>query len=102
VAVFYWLRRPAVPRAAIAGALAFALAALAAAIIPGRVIPRDVLDAKRFEPGQHVVSEALDPASPVVRARLGLWRRTLAMYRAHPWAGVGPGNFVVFFPLYAE
>jgi O-antigen ligase len=102
VAVFYLLRRPAVSRAALAGGLVFATAALAAALIPGRVIPRDVLDDKRFEPGQHVVQEALDPASPVVRARLGLWRRTLAIYRTHPWAGVGPGNFVVFFPLHAE
>ena len=71
-------------------------------MIPGRLIPRDVGDAKRFEPGEHVVSEALDPRSPVLRERLGLWRRTLAMYRAQPLFGVGPGNFQVYFPAYAE
>ena len=109
IAVFHALRRlgprgRAAPRAVVGFGVAVALgvAALASAVIPGRVIPRDLADAKRFEPGEHVVREALDPTSPVVRTRLGLWRRTLAMYRAHPFLGVGPGNFVVFFPLYAE
>ncbi len=108
IAVFFglrWLagqRGRAVPRAGVALALALGVAALAAAVIPGRVIPRDVADAKRFEPGPHVVREVVDPTSPVVRTRLGLWRRTLTMYRAHPLLGVGPGNFTVFFPLYAE
>ena len=88
--------------AALGVVLALGVAALAAAVIPGRVVPRDVADAKRFEPGEHVVREALDPRSPVLRERLGLWRRTLAMYRAHPLLGVGPGNFQVFFPAYAE
>src|SRR5204862_8212082 len=45
---------------------------------------------------------ARDPASPVVRTRLGLWRRTRALYREHPLAGIGPGNFPVMFPLHAE
>ena len=102
IAVFLWLRRRALPRSAWGVAAALGVAALAAAVIPGRSIPRDLADTKRFESGEHVVREALDPSSPVVRARLGLWRRTLAMYRAHPWLGVGPGNFVVFFPRYAE
>ena len=102
IAVFYWLQRRRVPRAALGVAIALGIAALAAAAIPGRATPRDIGDAKRFEPSEHVVREALDPASPVVRARLGLWRRTLQMYRAHPLLGVGPGNFQVFFPLYAE
>jgi O-antigen ligase/tetratricopeptide (TPR) repeat protein len=102
VAAFLVLRRRALPRRALIGVLALGVAGLAAAAIPGRVVPRDLADAKRFEPGQQVVREALDPASPVVRTRIGLWRRTLAMYAAHPIFGVGPGNFVVFFPLYAE
>src|SRR6185312_12996015 len=46
--------------------------------------------------------EAVDPASPVARTRLALWRRTLALYRARPLLGVGPGNFPVVFPRYAE
>jgi hypothetical protein len=60
------------------------------------------LDAKRFESGGQVLREALNTSSPVARTRLGLWRRTWAMYRAHPLAGVGPGNFAVLFPRYAE
>jgi tetratricopeptide (TPR) repeat protein len=31
-----------------------------------------------------------------------MWRRTLAMVRDHPWIGVGPGNWPVMFPAYAE
>src|SRR5205823_2096188 len=33
---------------------------------------------------------------------LGLWRRTVTMVRDHLWAGVGPGNWPVYFPRYAE
>jgi len=102
IAVFYVLARRALPGAALAVVLALVVAALAAAVIPGRLTPRDVGDAKRFEAGEHVVSEALDPRSPVLRERLGLWRRTLSMYRAQPLFGVGPGNFQVYFPAYAE
>ncbi len=102
IVVFFALASRALARAALAVVLALVVAALVAAIIPGRVIPRDVADAKRFAPGEHVVREALDPSSPVVRERLGLWRRTLVMYRARPFLGVGPGNFQVFFPAYAE
>lgn len=102
IAVFYALARRALPGAALGLLLALGVAALAAAVIPGRLIPRDLGDAKRFEPGEHVVSEAIDPHSPVLRERLGLWRRTLAMYRAHPFFGIGPGNFQVYFPAFAE
>jgi len=102
IVVFYALARRAFPGAALAVVLALVVAALAAAVIPGRLTPRDAGDAKRFEPGEHVVSEALDPRSPVLRERLGLWRRTLAMWRRHPVFGVGPGNFQVYFPAYAE
>jgi tetratricopeptide (TPR) repeat protein len=102
IVVFFALGWRLLPGAALVVLLALVVAALAAAVIPGRLTPRDVGDAKRFEPGEHVVSEALDPRSPVLRERLGLWRRTLAMYRAQPLFGVGPGNFQVYFPAYAE
>jgi O-antigen ligase len=102
VAVFYALARRALPGAALGLVLALGVGALAAAVIPGRLTPRDAGDAKRFEPGEHVVSEALDPHSPVLRERLGLWRRTLAMWRVQPLLGVGPGNFQVYFPAFAE
>ena len=102
IVVFYALARRALPGAALGVVLALIVAALAAAVIPCRLTPHDAGDAKRFEAGEHVVSEALDPRSRVLRERLGLWRRTLAMYRAHPLFGVGPGNFQVYFPAYAE
>jgi O-antigen ligase len=102
IVAFYALARRALPGAALGVVLALVVAALAAAVIPGRLTSRDVGDAKRFEAGEHVVSEALDPRSPVLRERLGLWRRTLAMYRAQPLFGVGPGNFQIYFPAYAE
>ena len=34
--------------------------------------------------------------------RLPLWRPALAMWRDHPWTGVGPGHYDVFFPRYRE
>ena len=37
-----------------------------------------------------------------MRTRLGLWRRTVAMSAEHPLLGVGPGNWPVAFPRYAE
>ncbi len=98
VAVFYALARRALPGAALALVLALGVAALAAAVIPGRLTPRDIGDAKRFEPGEHVVSEALDPHSPVLRERLGLWQRTMAMWRAHPLLGRGAGELPGLLP----
>ena len=102
IVAFFVVRRPAVPRRAWLLMPVIAGGALAAALLPGRWQARDALDTKRYEPGARIVLEALDPASSVARTRLGLWRRTLAMYRAHPLTGVGPGNFPVLFPLYAE
>ncbi len=102
VLVFAALRRPALSRRAVAGGAAILLAAGLAAAVPGRWTAHDALDAKRFEPGSQVVLEALNTSSPVARTRLGLWRRTWAMYRDAPLTGVGPGNFAVLFPRYAE
>jgi O-antigen ligase len=102
VVVFLAVRRPAFPRSARLLAFPVVAAVVAAALLPGRWRPRDANDTKRYEPGAHVVLEALDPASSVARTRLGLWRRTLAIYGEHPFFGVGPGNFPVLFPLHAE
>jgi O-antigen ligase len=102
IVVFLVVRRPALPRAARLAILPIAAAVLVAALLPGRWRSRDANDTKRYEPGARVVLEALDPASSVARTRLGLWRRTLAVYREHPLTGVGPGNFPVLFPRHAE
>jgi O-antigen ligase len=100
--VFLMLRRPRLSRGVMLGGGLALAGALIAAAVPGRWTAHDALDAKRFEPGGQVLREALNTSSPVARTRMGLWRRTWAMYRAHPVAGVGPGNFAVLFPGYAE
>jgi O-antigen ligase len=102
MAVFFALRRPIVSRTAVGAALAIGAAVALAVIVPGRWTAHDSQDAKRFAPGGQVLREALDPTSPVARTRIGLWRRTLAITRAHPLWGVGPGSFPVVFPRYAE
>ena len=102
MAVFFALRRPTISRAAGAAALAIGAAVALAAIVPGRWTAHDSRDAKRFAPGGQVLRDAVDPNSPVARTRLGLWRRTLALYREHPLSGIGPGNFAVVFPRFAE
>jgi O-antigen ligase len=100
--VFLVLRRPRLSRRVVIGGALVLGGALIAAAVPGRWTAHDALDAKRFEPGSEVVREALNISSPVARTRLGLWRRTWAMYRARPLTGVGPGNFPVLFPRFAE
>jgi O-antigen ligase len=83
-------------------ALALLAVAAAAALIPGRRNPRYAADTKRLAGPAEVAQASFDPRSVAVRTRLGLWRRTWAMAAAHPLAGVGPGNWPVFFPRYAE
>jgi O-antigen ligase len=100
--VFFALRRPHLSRAALTATLAVTALALLAAVIPGRWTAHDSLDAKRFQPATRLMHDAVDPTSPVAHTRLGLWRRTLALYDDHPLVGIGPGNFAVLFPRHAE
>ena len=52
-------------------------------------------------------TESLEGRSPLERAdrsvsiRLGVWRNTLEMIRAHPLSGVGIGNFAVHYPEFS-
>ena len=102
MATFFALRRPPLSRATVGAVALVAILAVTGAAIPGRWTAHDSLDVKRFEPATRVVRDAVDPSSPVARTRLALWRRTLALYRSRPLAGIGVGNFPVLFPLYAE
>ena len=102
ITAFFVVRRPALPGRTRLLLVPVAAVVLAAALLPGRWLARDANDTKRYEPAARLVLDALDPASAVARTRLGLWRRTLAVYREHPLTGVGPGNFPVLFPLHAE
>ncbi len=89
-------------RGAIAAVLVLALGAGVAATLPGRFNPRDAGDTKRYEGVVDVLHDSVDTRSTALRTRFGLWRRTLAMARDYPLFGVGPGNWPVQFPRYAE
>lgn len=102
LAVLAWSSRARLSRASVAAALAAVVAAAAAAAIPGRFNPRDAGDAKRYARVVEVLEEGLDTRSTALRTRLGLWRRTVSMIADHPLLGVGPGNWPVAFPRYAE
>jgi O-antigen ligase len=100
--VALWTGKARFSRASLAtGAMAIVAAAIVATV-PGRLNPRDVGDAKRYARVIEVLQEGLDTHATALRTRLGLWRRTVAMIREHPLLGVGPGNWPVAFPLYAE
>jgi O-antigen ligase len=102
LAVALWIAKARLSRASLAmGAMAIVAAAIVASV-PGRLNPRDVGDTKRYARVVEVLQEGLDTRATALRTRLGLWRRTVAMIREHPLLGVGPGNWPVAFPLYAE
>lgn len=42
-----------------------------------------------------------DPADPTIRERIHMWESGVAMWRDHPWLGVGPGGVKRLFPQYA-
>jgi O-antigen ligase len=83
-------------------AAAAVVAAVVAVSVPGRFNPRDAGDRKRYSGVVDVVEEGFDANSTALRTRFGLWRRTLSMIGDHPILGVGPGNWPVEFPRYAE
>jgi O-antigen ligase len=96
------LRRQQLRGAALWVGLGAIVVAAVATSVPVRRNPRDVGDAKRYSGVVEVLEEGFDTRSMALRSRLGLWRRTVAMIAEHPMLGVGPGNWPVVFPLYAE
>jgi len=97
-----WLAKPRWSFTSRALAMGVFVLAGIAATVPGRFNPRDQGDTKRYANIFAVVEDGLDAHSTALKTRLGLWRRTLAMLREHPILGVGPGNWPVEFPRYAE
>jgi O-antigen ligase len=97
-----WLARVRPSRTTLVAALGVVVAVGVAASVPGRFNPRDAGDAKRYSGVVEVLQEGFDARSIALRTRFGLWRRTVAMVGDHPWVGVGPGNWPVLFPRYAE
>jgi len=102
LAMAVWLAKPRWSRASVAAGIVAVVAAGAAAALPGRFNPYDVGDRKRHSGVIQVLEEGLDSRSTALRTRFGLWRRSLSMVREYPWFGVGPGNWPVVFPRYAE
>jgi O-antigen ligase len=102
VVAFLLILRPRLPRRAPLAAAAVAAVGIIAALVPGATNPRYGPDEKRFGSAAAVARASFDPESIAVRSRLGLWRRTLKIWAAHPLWGVGPGNWPVFFPRFAE
>jgi O-antigen ligase len=96
------LARPRLSRAALAGALAVGTVAALVVLVPPRPNRRYGSDPKRFGSAAAVVESSVDARSVALRTRLGLWRRTIDLIGEHRWAGVGPGNWPVFFPSHAE
>jgi O-antigen ligase len=97
-----WLLRHTLTRRARGWALPVAVAAIVAAVVPGRFTTHDMGDSKRYAPALTVIEGAVDPESTALKTRLGFWRRTLEMVRGAPALGVGPGNWPVVFPRFAE
>ena len=95
-------RRFLASRPTLALALAALVAAGVAAWIPGRFTRHDMGDTKRYAPALSVLEGAVDPQGAAMRTRLGFWRRTLRMLEEAPIVGVGPGNWPVLFPRYAQ
>jgi O-antigen ligase len=102
VAVTLALLRPRLsPRAALM-VLALGAVVVIVALLPGRANPRYGPDAKRLASGVALAEASVDPHSTALRTRFGLWRRSLTMWRERPLLGVGPGNWPVVFPRFAE
>jgi O-antigen ligase len=102
LAAALFLARRRWSRASIAaGSVALVIAAVAAAV-PGRPNPHDAGDAKRYSGILKVLGDSFDPSSTAPRTRFGLWSRTLQIVRHDLLTGVGPGNWPVVFPRYAE
>lgn len=47
------------------------------------------------------VRSIVDPRDGTARERLYMWQSGLAMWRDHPWLGVGPGGVKRLYPQYA-
>jgi O-antigen ligase len=100
--VTLWFARERLSSAALGVAAGAAAVAVVAASVPGRLSPHDAGDVKRYAGVVALLEGGVDARSTALRTRLGLWRRTIAMLCDHPVLGVGPGNWPVVFPRYAE
>jgi O-antigen ligase len=94
--------RPRLSRREVAVVLAGLAVAGGVGLAPGPRSARQFGDVKRSANGVEVAESAFDPQSPGFHVRVAVWRRSLQMWREHRIWGVGPGNWPVWFPRYAE
>ena len=97
IVAFFAVRRPALPRRGLVAAAGRRRGAGGGAASRDAGARATRTTPSATSPARAWCSTRSIPASPVARTRLGLWRRTLAVYREHPLSGVGPGNFPVCF-----
>jgi O-antigen ligase len=102
VVVVVWIMRARLSRRVVVVSGAAALVAAMVTLVPAHLNTRDTGDTKRYSSILTVVEDGFDVRSPAFRTRLGIWRRSMRMIADHPWLGVGPGNWPVMFPRYAE
>jgi O-antigen ligase len=104
LATVLWLVlvRQRVPRQVWLIVLGALVAGAVVAAIPAPANTRDVGDTKRYSSILTVLHQGLDVHSSALRTRVGFWRRSVGMLAEHPLLGVGPGNWPVIFPRFAE
>ncbi len=69
-------------------------------LLPASVIERLGTSTQEFFAFEDVRGVDIDPANYAVVERLAHWQASLNMATAHPWLGVGFGNYEVVYPNY--
>ncbi len=71
-----------------------------AGLIPASVVERLATSTQEFFAFEDVRGVDIDPANYAVVERLAHWQAGLNMATAHPWVGVGFGNYEIVYPDY--
>lgn len=89
---------------AVAAAVAAALVVFAAmgglALLPPALVQR-VTDTLPYAAGLDIRAVEVDDANWALVERMAHWQAAWEMFAAHPWRGVGLGNYAVAYPAYA-
>ena len=80
--------------------VAFIAGAWAIGIIPASVIDRISSSTEEFFAFQDVRGVDITPENYPVVERLAHWQAAMNMVTAHPWLGVGIGNYEIAYPHY--
>ena len=80
--------------------LAYLLLVGGARYLPSALLQR-VSDLVPYVGGVDVTSVEVNDANWAVIERMAHWQAAVGMFSAHPWLGVGIGNYAVAYPRYA-